>query len=173
MINTGKKVLSDYFGKTLELRQPSVFKNHYELLLEDEVIGTVKIPRLFSFKSVGKIFGKQWEIKRQSIWNGSLGIYQYGDEMPSAVYARKLFGKGLLKLDKGVVLYFDYKIWKGIMEITNESGKVLISTKSKSGFKLKTMINILQKSELLDARPWIILLISYLEIKRQRSRNSG
>jgi len=171
-VNPGK-VLSDYAGKTLMLRQPSVFKSRYELFLENEVIGTIEKPKFFSSSAVAEIFGTKWEIKRESFWRGGLGVYQYGYEMPMAVYEQKIFGKGFLKLEKGIVLYFNYKIWKGITEIKTESGKILISSIRKPGWKEKTLISIPGKSELLDSKPWIILLISYIEIMRQTSRNAG
>ena len=138
------------------------------MFIEDEVIGTIEQPKLFSFNVVAELFETQWEFKRENIWKGNLGIYQYGYEMPLAVYIGKLFGKGFLKLDKGVILYFDYKLWKGITEIKTESGKVLISSKSKSGWKIKTLINIIHENELLNSKPWIMMLILYIEIPRQR-----
>ncbi len=168
MINSGMKILSDYVGKTLILHQPSIFKKYFQLFFESEVIGSIEIPKNFGSKALVKIFNTTWEIKRESIWKNRLGIYQYGYELPIAIYSRKNFGKGFLKLDKGIILWLYYSVWKGISEIRTESGKVLISAKNKSIWKSDREVKIIERNELLNAKPWILLLLLFVDLTRQR-----
>jgi hypothetical protein len=161
------KRLSAYCGKTLVLKQPSALKRYFELFSEDEVIGSITFPKMFSFNADVKIFDTMWQIKNESIWKKKFGIYKYGYELPSSVYTGKLLGKGSVKLDKGVLLLFKFDIVKNSSVITTESDKILISARKKTALKTGITININTESQLLDNNPWLVMLLCYLEVARK------
>jgi hypothetical protein len=127
-----------------------------------EITGTLKI------NSKVRIFDKEWEIRKESFWKNDYGIYQLGYELSMAVYSGKVFGSGVLKLEKGIILRFVHNIWKGISEVKTESGKILISAKDKSFWKTDREVSILEKNEIIDSKPWILMLLMFIDKTRQK-----
>jgi hypothetical protein len=168
MTGTRKKVLSDYAGRILTFRQPSFFKRNYELFSEDEELGTLQITGAFRCKSVLKILDTQWEIKKESFWKKDIGIYPLGYELPVAVYTPRIFGHGILKLEKGILLFFSHNIWKGISEIKTESAKLLLSAKNRSLWNREREVTIAERNEIIDSKPWILMLLMFIDISRQK-----
>ena len=167
------KRLTQLSGETLNLVQPSVWKNNYEIKHGDELIGTVLL-KGFGFRLIVKILEDEWEIYRPSFWKSEISIKEKGRENPSATYKRKLFSReGIVSLSMGHKLIIKLGLLRSGYGIYTTNGSCLASLKDKISLKEKTEINIDSNSELLDKYPWVIVLAWYLSKQRRRSAAAG
>jgi len=165
------KNLSGLAGEILFIHQPSIWKNFYELKNGDEVLGTIRAPRVFSFAMLFKMGNSEWEIYRPSFWKSEVAVRQAGYEMPYATYKQKAFKKsGVVELFKGERFIIEYKLFKGGYNIQNTSGEYLVTFTEKVSFKDRTEFQIEKKSELLDKYPWVVALAWYIS---QQKKHAG
>jgi hypothetical protein len=168
------KILSDYFGKTLQFIQPSIWKRTFELRDSGQVVGTLEYSRFFSVKAEANLFGTKWEFYEPKWWKQLIEIREMGKELPIAIYKPPAFKKqGKLELPHGesVLLYSNF--FGTTYEIRDKYESRLVLFKSKFGFRTKIEIQIEKRSEVLEKYPWILLLIIYIEINKSRRRSSG
>ncbi|GEM_PF-1494215 len=160
--------LASLAGKEILFVQPSLFKNQYQLLLDEEVIGTMAQPRAFSRNAVINLFEKEWEFKRTSFWKSEYGIFPYGYELPVAVFKRKLSGC-IIELDKGISFEMKVNLWKRTTEIISMNDRVIITGKKKAGIKAKIILTVNYADSILAENPWLLMLPGFLAINSRRS----
>ena len=168
------KTISDYFSKTLQLIQPSIWKRSFELRDGNEVIGTLTYPKFFSVKAEANIFGTKWEFYEPHWWKNLIEIREAGKELPIASYKSPVFKKkGKLELPHGESVFLSSYIFRSTLEILDKYDTRLVVLKSKINFKTNIEIKVEKISEVLDKHPWILLLIVYVEMNARRSRSAG
>ncbi len=167
-INKSMKPFSERINVETTIVQPTFFKRVFELRTSEELLWTMKFPKIFS--SLAEIEGleQQWEIYKPSIWRSTVEVRQKGFQLPIAKYVGERWGQGgTIDLPKGDRLKHSLKIWKGINEITTESGKLLVTFQRKGFIGTTVHVRLLEKSELIDKYPWVIMLVWYV-IQQQR-----
>jgi len=168
------KNLSSFYGKQLEFAQPSVWKTYYELKSENEIIGTVKKIKKFSFQLEINIFDNKWIFYRPSFWRSEIAIRQSGYTLPYAKYKGAKFQQhGTIELPKGGRIKIVFKSFKKDYEIQDSSGQVLVKLTDKVKFRTSVEISVLKRSELIDKYPWIIILAWYISAIRKRAAAAG
>jgi hypothetical protein len=171
------KNLSQLAGQTINIVQPSIWKNHFELKVNDQTLGIVNSRGLFRSLLMIKIFDKEWEIFRRSFWSSEISIKEKGKENPFASYNRKFFSfEGFVHLPKGKRVKIRLEAFRRKSGIYNMMGKCIVSLKDKISFKSVTTIteiSIEESSEILDEYPWIIILAWHLTQMRRRSQRAG
>jgi hypothetical protein len=165
--------LSDLTGQTLELIQPAFFKDGLVLMSGDILIGKMSFPKMFFTQADIEFLGKQWQIKRESFWRNTLGIYKNGFEMPSYKFVPLKTTLGEIQFPKGERLFVKQYIFKSTVELQDKRNELLVSIKSKSGFKKKFFIELLKPHKLIDEYPWVILLTGYIIVRKERSKHAG
>ena len=168
------KSLSELVGETLFIRQPSIWKRNYELLHDEEVLGTIRSKSFLGRSIIFKMEKNEWEIYQPSFWKPEIAIRQAGYELPYATFKRERlkFG-GIVKMYKGEQLKLEYKLFKGGYSIQNLSGEHLVTFKEKVSFKERTELYIDNKSELLDKYPWVIALAWNIKMQKKRAARAG
>lgn len=168
------KTLSEYFGKTLHFIQPSIWKRSFELKYGSEEIGTLTYPKFFSVKARAKIFGAQWEFYEPKWWKNLIEIREAGKELPIASYKPALLkSKEKIALPYGESLILQANLFSTSLEILDNYNSRLVSLKKKMNIKTTYEILIEKRSEVLDRNPWVLLLIIYAEINKNRRRSAG
>jgi hypothetical protein len=168
------KTLSDYFGKTLLLVQPSIMKRVFELRDGNEIIGTLTYPKFFSVQADVKIFDTKWEFYEPRWWRNIIEIREAGKELPIASYKPPSFKRtGKLELPQGESISLSSTFFRTTLEISDKYNSRLIMFKSKFAFKSKVEVLIEKRSDVLDKHPWVVWLIYYVLLNQRRRSSSG
>lgn len=168
------KTMSQLEGQTLEIIQPSIWKNYFEIRYNDQILGNIKTHGWFGSILMVEFFGKEWEIYRPSFWLSEIDIREKGKENPFASYKRKLFSReGFVHLPKGKRLKIKLGIFRSTYDIYNMMGKCVVSLRDKVIFKSVTEVKIEESSEILDEYPWVIVLAWNLARQGRKSRRAG
>jgi len=167
------KTISDYFGKTLNFVQPSIWKRAFELKDGEQVIGTLTYPKFFSIRVEAKIFDKKWEFYQPTWWKRLIDIREIGKELPIASYKPPDFKKkAKLELPHGESVFLCSNLFRTTYEIQDRYETRLVLFKNKFSMKANTEIQIEKRSEIMDKYSWILLLMLYVELNKKRRRSS-
>jgi hypothetical protein len=168
--------ITTWAGATLRWRQPSIFKEHHELVAEDGTIaarldGSGKI-LTERFKAEG--FGRSWEFGFLDFWRLRVGIYEPGKELPFATLVGRAFSsEKTLELAKGERWQVRYRMWKGIYEVRDGRGMPVLTARAKLSFKWLGEVEIPTYTSSLEANPWVIMLIYMLQVRQRRRASHG
>jgi hypothetical protein len=167
--------VSYYADKKLYVSTISFWKRIFELKYEEEFLERLSFPKKFSSTAIVEGFNGKWEIKKESIWNRNISIYKFGYHLPFANYSGSFFGnKGQLKLPRGQYLNFKFGVIKKGCQVYNSRDTLLMEFNSSISLTSKSKVTILQKSELLDEYPWILMLTWYLILQnKKRAAHAG
>jgi len=163
--------LSNLAGETLSFNQPSLVKREFELETSKGVLATMVFPKLFSSRVVVEGFDGKWEFKSLSIWQRELGIFKLGYQMPLAKYLSNFWRtKGTIELPKGARLNCQAGRFKKPFEVYSSKEKLLLSYSNKFAIKGRTSVTIVERSEIIDNYPWIVLLGWYVVLMNRKGR---
>ena len=168
------KTFSDYFGKTLHLIQPSIWKRVFQLKDGNQVIGTLIYPKFFSVRAEADIFATKWEFYEPKWWKNLIEVREPGKSQPFASYKPAILkNKEKLELPRGECVNLNSNLLSTTLEILDHYNSRLVLLKRKMNVKTTYEIQIEKRSEVLDRNPWVLLLIIYVEINKSRRRSAG
>ena len=166
--------LSQLSGKILNITQPSIWKQNFELKYDDELIGKISSRGAFRPGLIVNILENEWELYSPKFWKSEIAIKEKGKENPFATYNQKFFSReGTVFLPKGQRLKINLGVVKRKYGVYTTSGVCLASIKDKFSFKANSLVYIEDTSELLDKYPWVIILPWYLTRKRRQAAAAG
>ena len=164
--------LSKYIGEDLILSQPSFFKREYEFRSSNELLARMYFPSFFSLTAVVEGFEEKYEIIRPSIWKTDLAIRKFGYDMSFASLTTNFFrSKGLIDLQNGKKLNLKFGLFKKSCQVFSEMDELLITFQNKFSIKEKNVLMIEKSSSLIDENPWVVMLVWYQVIQRNRRQN--
>ena len=164
--------LSKYFGEDLILIQPSLFKREYEFRSSNELLARMYFPSLFSLTAVVEGFDDKYEIIRPSFWKTDIAIRKYGYDMTFASLKTNFFRtKGTIDLQNGKKLNLKFGVFKKSCEVFSEAEELLIMFQNRLSLKEKNVVTIQKTSSLIDENPWIIMMVWYQILQRNRKNN--
>jgi len=166
------KPLSTYIGEDLILIQPSLFKREYEFRSSNELLARMYFPSLFSLTAVVEGFEEKYEIIKPSFWKTDIAIRKQGYDMTFASLTTKFFRtKGVIDLQNGKKLNLKFGVFKKSCQVFSESEELLIMFQNKLSLKEKNIVTIQKTSSLIDENPWIIMMVWYQILQRNRKNN--
>lgn len=166
------KPLSKYIGEDLILSQPSFFKREYEFRSSNELLARMYFPSFFSLTAVVEGFEEKYEIIRPSIWKTDLAIRKFSYDMSFASLTTNLFRtKGSIDLQNGKILTLKFGAFKRSCQVFSEMDELLITFQNKFSIKEKNVLIIEKSSSLIDENPWVVMLVWYQVIQRNRRQN--
>ena len=166
------KPLSTYIGEDLILIQPSLFKREYEFRSSNELLAKMYFPSLFSLTAVVEGFDDKYEIIRPSFWKTDIAIRKYGYDMTFASLKTNFFRtKGTIDLQNGKKLNLKFGVFKKSCEVFSEAEELLIMFQNRLSLKEKNVVTIQKTSSLIDENPWIIMMVWYQILQRNRKNN--
>ncbi|MBE0551322.1 MAG: hypothetical protein IH619_02945 [Ignavibacterium sp.] len=164
--------LSKYIGEDLILSQPSFFKREYEFSSSNELLARMYFPSFFSLTAVVEGFEEKYEIIRPSIWKTDLAIRKFGYDMSFASLTTNFFrSKGFIDLQNGKKLNLKFGVFKKSCQVFSEMDELLITFQNKFSIKEKNALIIEKSSSLIDENPWVVMLVWYQVIQRNRRQN--
>lgn len=164
--------LSKYIGEDLILSQPSFFKREYEFRSSNELLARMYFPSFFSLTAVVEGFEEKYEIIRPSIWKTDLAIRKFGYDMSFASLTTNFFrSKGFIDLQNGKKLNLKFGVFKKSCQVFSEMDELLITFQNKFSIKEKNVLIIEKSSSLIDENPWVVMLVWYQVIQRNRRQN--
>ena len=165
-------VLSKYIGEDLILIQPSLFKREYEFRSSNELLARMYFPSLFSLTAVVEGFYDKYEIIRPSFWKADIAIRKYGYDMTFASLTTNFFRtKGSIDLQNGKKLNLKFGAFKKSCQVFSESEELLIMFQNRFSFKQQNIVTIQKSSALIDENPWVVMMVWYQVIQRNRRNN--
>ena len=166
------KPLSTYIGEDLILIQPSLFKREYEFRSSNELLARMYFPSLFSLTAVVEGFEEKYEIIKPSFWKTDIAIRKYGYDMTFASLKTNFFRtKGTIDLQNGKKLNLKFGVFKKSCEVFSEAEELLIMFQNKLSLKEKNIVTIQKSSALIDENPWVVMMVWYQVIQRNRRNN--
>lgn len=166
--------ISQLAGQTLNITQPSVWKNVFELKYGDDLLGKIRSKSALSSNLIVNLLENEWEIYSPKFWRSEIAIKEKGKENPFARYDKKLFSReGIVYLPMGQRLKIKFGLIKGKYGVYTISGRCLATIKDVISFKTNTQIYIETGSEILDKYPWVIILAWHLTRKRKQAAAAG
>lgn len=164
------KRTSDYIGLELFIFQKSIWKREFEIKYENELIGFLRYPKIFSDLAEIEMHDSKLEFYRTSIFSRNVDIRKKGYQNPFAHFKSNFWGnKGILELPRGIRLQMKFGLMKKIAEVFYNERDLLFTIYSKLSLKEKSKIVIEQRSEIIDDYPWILILAFYLAQLRKRN----
>ncbi len=164
--------LSKYIGEDLILIQPALFKREYEFRSSNELLARMYFPSLFSLTAVVEGFDDKYEIIRPSFWKTEIAIRKYGYDMTFASLTTNFFRtKGTIDLQNGKKLNLKFGVFKKSCEVFSEAEELLIMFQNRLSLKEKNVVTIQKTSSLIDENPWIIMMVWYQILQRNRKNN--
>jgi hypothetical protein len=164
-------LLSNLIGETLTFNQPALVKREFELVSSKGVLATMVFPKLFSSLVVVEGFEGKWEFKSLNIWQRELGIFKFSYQMPLAKYVSNFWRtKGVIELPKGARLDCKAGRFKKPFDVYSSKGKLLLIYSNKFAIKGRTSATIMERSEIIDNYPWIVMLGWYVVLMNRRGR---
>ena len=166
------KPLSNYIGEDLILIQPSLFKREYEFRSSNELLARMYFPSLFSLTAVVEGFEEKYEIIKPSFWKTDIAIRKYGYDMTFASLKTNFFRtKGTIDLQNGKKLNLKFGVFKKSCEVFSEAEELLIMFQNRFSFKQQNIVTFQKSSTLIDENPWIIMMVWYQILQRNRKNN--
>jgi hypothetical protein len=164
--------LSKYIGEDLILIQPSLFKREYEFRSSNELLARMYFTSLFSLTAVVEGFDDKYEIIRPSFWKTDIAIRKYGYDMTFASLTTNFFRtKGSIDLQNGKKLNLKFGAFKKSCQVFSESEELLIMFQNRFSFKQQNILTIQKSSALIDENPWVVMMVWYQVIQRNRRNN--
>ena len=164
--------LSKYIGEDLILIQPSLFKREYEFRSSNELLARMYFPSLFSLTAVVEGFEEKYEIIKPSFWKADIAIRKYGYDMTFASLTTNFFRtKGSIDLQNGKKLNLKFGAFKKSCQVFSESEELLIMFQNRFSFKQQNIVTIQKTSALIDENPWVVMMVWYQVIQRNRRNN--
>ena len=165
-------VLSKYIGEDLILIQPSLFKREYEFRSSNELLARMYFPSLFSLTAVVEGFEEKYEIIKPSFWKADIAIRKHGYDMTFASLTINFFRtKGSIDLQNGKKLNLKFGAFKKSCQVFSESEELLIMFQNRFSFKQQNIVTIQKSSALIDENPWVVMMVWYQVIQRNRRNN--
>ena len=166
------KPLSNYIGEDLILIQPSLFKREYEFRSSNELLARMYFPSLFSLTAVVEGFEEKYEIIKPSFWKADIAIRKHGYDMTFASLTTNFFRtKGSIDLQNGKKLNLKFGAFKKSCQVFSESEELLIMFQNRFSFKQQNIVTIQKSSALIDENPWVVVMVWYQVIQRNRRNN--
>ena len=164
--------LSKYIGEDLILIQPSLFKREYEFRSSNELLARMYFPSLFSLTAVVDGFEEKYEIIKPSFWKADIAIRKQGYDMTFASLKTNFFRtKGSIDLQNGRKLNLKFGAFKKSCQVISESEELLIMFQNRFSFKQQNIVTIQKSSALIDENPWVVMMVWYQVIQRNRRNN--
>ena len=164
--------LSKYIGEDLILIQPSLFKREYEFRSSNELLARMYFPSLFSLTAVVEGFEEKYEIIKPSFWKADIAIRKHGYDMTFASLTTNFFRtKGSIDLQNGKKLNLKFGAFKKSCQVFSESEELLIMFQNRFSFKQQNIVTIQKSSALIDENPWVVMIVWYQVIQRNRRNN--
>lgn len=149
--------------------QPRALKSEFELRFGDELVGTLRFPKMLSTVAVAECGEGCWTFQRVGFWKTRTIVRANGSNSDSGIYTSNTWkGGGVLEMPDKRKFNVATSVWKSILEFRTEAGETLIHIKNSGVFRHSSCVQMYRKALHIPEFPWLVLLGLYLTIMARR-----
>jgi hypothetical protein len=151
-------------------------KSEYELRFGDDLVGTMKLPKMLSSVAVFQCEEGSWTIERVGFLSSKTVVRAGTSNAEIATYtARAWKGGGIVELSEGRKLELRTNVWKSTFEWSTDEGESLVQMKGRGFLKYCVDVSMNRSAAKWPELPWLIALMFYLMImmRRDSAAHSG
>jgi hypothetical protein len=160
------KALVDY---TLIWSQPKGMRSEYELRFGNDLVATLKFPKMLSSNAVAEGGDGSWEVERVGVFDTAIRIRRAGHEEFVATYTPRIFKSAdVVQLEGGKTLELRHNFWRANYELRAETGEVLMELQSRGFFKYFVDVKTYRKALQYEEWPSLVILVFYVMLMARR-----
>jgi hypothetical protein len=145
------------------------FKSEYELRFGDDLLGTMKLPKMLSSLAVFQSEEGSWTIERVGFTSSKTIVKEERSGTEIATYtARAWKGGGILELSEGRRLELRTNIWKNTFEWVMDDGEAIVHMKGRGFLKYCVDVSMNRSALKFPELPWLVALAFYQMIMMRR-----
>ena len=145
------------------------FKSEYELRFGDDLVATLKLPKMLSSSAVFQCEEGSWTIERVGLLSSKTVVRGGTSNAEIAAYtARAWKGGGTVELSEGRKLELQTKFWKGTFEWRTDAGESLVFMKGRGFLKYRVDVRMNRSALKWPELPWLVALAFYQMIMMRR-----
>lgn len=147
--------------------QPDTWKSGYELCAGDEVVATLRLPKLWGSLAEAESADGRWTFKRVGFWRQRVTIRNAGEEADLGTFDPRWTGEGTLRIGDVYYQWDATSFWKQTFVWRDHLGQELMAfastnalTKSEAKLEISPAGRELQHSSLLALFGWYLVVKS-------------
>ena len=145
------------------------FKSEYELRFGDDLVATMKLPKMLSSAAVFHCEEGTWNIERVGFLSSKTVVHAGTSNAEIASYtARAWKGGGIVELSEGRKLELRTNIWKSTFEWVTDAGETIVHMKGRGFLKYCVDIRMNRSALKWPELPWLVALMFYQMIMMRR-----
>jgi hypothetical protein len=149
--------------------QKKGLRSEYELRFGDELVATLRFPRMLSSRAIVETGDGNWAIERQGFFSSRIVVRLADSETDLAVLNENAWkGTGTIELPEGRTLEIRMNMWKNTFQLLTASGEQLVETKGRGFFRFSADVTMAHKASQWPELPWLVATVFYLMIMKRR-----
>jgi hypothetical protein len=153
----------------IEWQQLKGLKSEFELRFGDEIVATMKLPKMLSSAAVFRCEEGSWTIERVGFFSSKTIVHAEGSTKEVGTYSpRPWKGGGIVELTEGRKLELRTNVWKGTFEWCTEEGESIVHMKGRGFLKYVVDVRMGRSALKWPELPWLIALVFYQMLMMRR-----
>jgi hypothetical protein len=145
------------------------FKSEYELRFGDDLVATMKLPKMLSSAAVYQCEEGSCSIERVGLLSSKTIVRSGTSNAEIATYtARGWRGGGIVELTEGRKLELRMNMWKRAFEWVTDGGESIVQMKGRGFLKYCVDVTMNRSALKWPELPWLVALLFYQMIMHRR-----
>jgi hypothetical protein len=154
---------------SLTWNQPKGLRQEYELRFGNDLVATLKFPKMLSTNAVAESGDGSWALERTGVFNTKITIRKIDSETPLASYTAKPFkAGGFIQLEGGMKFVVRIDGWHSTHELLTEDGESLFELKSRGFFKHFVDVKMNRRALPIEEFPSLLVFLFYVILLGRR-----
>lgn len=162
--------IQKYIQKELLWNQPSPFKEEYELLSGDDLLGRLHFRSSWGTLAVAESASGCWTFKRVGFFSTRVTIRRCDSETELASFRNNTWsGGGTLEMGDGRIFRASTNFWQTKLELVTEQDEVILRYSDIGGFfRRSANLTIDPSAGRVAELDWVVMLSWYLMVMMYR-----
>jgi len=144
-------------------------RSQFELRWGDDLVATMKLPKMLSSAAVFQCEEGSWTIERVGFLSSKTVVRAATSETEVATFtARAWKGGGIVELSEGRKLQLRMNIWKSTFEWVTDEGESIVQMKGRGFLKYFVDVRMERSALKWPELPWLVALMFYQMIMMRR-----
>ena len=149
------------------------FRSEFELRFGDDLVATMKLPKMLSSAAVFHCEEGSWIIERSGFLGSKTVIRPENSNKEIATYTGRAWrGGGTVELPDGRKLQLRMNIWKRTFEWCTDDGESLVLMKGRGFLKYFVDVSMNRSAAKWPELPWLVALLFYQMLMMRRDSAS-
>ena len=163
------KSIRGLIDHTLTWSQPKGLRQNYELRFGNDLVATLKFPKMLSSNAVAESGDGSWALERSGVFDTKITIRRIESQTPLASFTRKAFKTGgFIQLEGGKTFKIRNDFWGQTHELMTEEGESLFELKSRGFFKHFVDVHMNRSALQVEEFPSLLMFLFYILLLARR-----